>query len=436
MNRPIELLLRRHTGGTGLLWAGPVWTADGYGEVARSFVTGLHRIGFPVRAQHVGPDQRHLLPPGMVAEVAATLDTPLGPRPVGVLHGLPDMFLAWCCDGVGRTAGCTIFETHSIPAPWVLACGAVDEVWVPTRFNVDTFAGAGVRRERLVKLPYGVDAAFYQHDPSGAPAAQHPFRFVYISYFDYRKGFDLLLEAYLQEFSAGDGVELIIKTSPPPGAPVGADQRTLLRHLLGSRGAGVDLASPGLPPVTIITSSLSQEEVRALLASASLYISTDRANGWGMPTHQAMAMGVPTAAIDWSGSTEFMTAENSLLIPPDDDLEPVDPRLVEARPLYQGQQWARVRTEVVRSVMRRAVQEPAELARLADAARAHVHRHFTVEAAAANVREHIEAMTVRAGRGEPLARPRRRWERAPGAAQRVISRARARWSQALVPGPS
>lgn len=436
MNRPMGLLLRRHAGGTGVLWAGPIWKADGYGEVARSFVTGLYRIGFPVRAQHVGTDERHLLPSRVVDEVTATLRTPLGPRPVGVLHGLPDMFQAWCCRGVGRTVGCTIFETHSIPAPWVLACGAVDQVWVPTQFNVESFAGAGVRRDRLAKLPYGIDTDFYRPVPRATPDAGQPFRFLYISYFDYRKGFDLLLDAYLREFRAGDGVELVIKTSMPPGVPAGADQQTLLRHLLGHRGTGIDLDAGDLPPVTILTSSLSQDEVRALVTTANLYISTDRANGWGMPCHQAMAMGVPTAAIDWSGSTEFMTAGTSLLITPDAELEPVDARLVEARPLYRGQRWARVRTDAVRSVMRQAVRQPQELAQLARRGQQHIIRHFSVEAAAANVQRHVESMRVPEARGIPVARPRGRWERAPGMAQRVVARARDRLTATRRAGPA
>jgi hypothetical protein len=43
------------------------------------------------------------------------------------------------------------YETDSVPAHWVKACNddSVDEIWVPTRFNMLTFAQAGIRPSKL-----------------------------------------------------------------------------------------------------------------------------------------------------------------------------------------------------------------------------------------------------------------------------------------------
>jgi O-antigen biosynthesis alpha-1,2-mannosyltransferase len=36
--------------------------------------------------------------------------------------------------------------------------------------------------------------------------------------------------------------------------------------------------------------------------------------GWGLPTHEAMAMGLPVITTNWGGSTEFVTPNSGLLI--------------------------------------------------------------------------------------------------------------------------
>ena len=45
------------------------------------------------------------------------------------------------------------------------------------------------------------------------------FCFVYCFGYDWRKGFDVLLAAYLQEFDAGEPVALLLKVFDPPGGP-------------------------------------------------------------------------------------------------------------------------------------------------------------------------------------------------------------------------
>src|SRR5262249_20411542 len=97
---------------------------------------------------------------------------------------------------------------------------------------------------------------------------------------------------------------------------------------------------------------------------------TERASGWGMPCMEAMAIGKPVAAIAWGGSTEFMHAQNSLLIRPTGRLVPVGERLVEDRRIYRGHPWAEVRVNEARRVLRLA---HAQREILPDLARSGMH---------------------------------------------------------------
>lgn len=56
--------------------------------------------------------------------------------------------------------GRTMFETDRIAPDWVAACNRMDEVWVPSQFNVDSFASSGVERSKLFVVPSAVDSNF------------------------------------------------------------------------------------------------------------------------------------------------------------------------------------------------------------------------------------------------------------------------------------
>jgi hypothetical protein len=121
----------------------------------------------------------------------------------------------------------------------------MDEIWVPTAFHISTFANSGVKREKLFVVPEPVDVKFFdpQREVGALPLAEfvtspkniseHAFKFLSIfkvAFSDFfekiilsvicgvqwekRKAWDVLLEAYLTEFTATDPVVLYILTNP------------------------------------------------------------------------------------------------------------------------------------------------------------------------------------------------------------------------------
>jgi glycosyltransferase involved in cell wall biosynthesis len=261
----------------------------------------------------------------------------------------------------------------------------MDEVWVPSEFNRETFSRSGVKREKLRVVPYSVDIQYFQPitERYSIPRLKK-FSFLYVSFWDWRKGFDLLLEAYLQEFTDRDDVSLLIRTNDPdPKAPKSAQE--LRQILLSSIDPSVALTRKNLPHFEILTEPLSQDDLRRLYNTCDLYISTDRANGWGMPCMEVMAMGKPAATINWSGSTQFMNGTNSLLIEPTGRLISIDPRLAGARPLYAGHQWAEVSVSEVRRVMRFAFENPESLQHIASQGMRDVRAHYSLAVGATRI---------------------------------------------------
>lgn len=370
---------------TGIVWAGPVFDPAGYGSVSRNFLRGLAELGVPLKAVNLGEDHSDLLPEAVNAQLRGLLDGNAGKHPLEIVHYEPGSFARIRnIEFPAARIGCTIFETDRIPHHWVKACNEMDEIWVPSRFNRETFANSGVARRKIRVIPYSVDTDFYRPISERFEIRDRKsFAFLYVSFWDWRKGFDLLLSAFIGEFTKRDDVTLIIRTNDPePRSPKSADElRQLLLASAGIRSASIE----DLPHIALITEPLTQQELRKLYNSCDLYISSDRANGWGMPCMEAMAMGKPAATIDWSGSTEFMNAANSLLIRPTGRLIPVDRRLVEHRPIYSGHLWAEVTVEEVRRVMRHAFNSRDELQAIAKRGFTDIRENYSLLAGATRV---------------------------------------------------
>ena len=126
--------------------------------------------------------------------------------------------------------GRTMFETWSLPAPWVPRLNEMDEIWVPTEFNVDSFRRAGVTVPLHV-VPGGIDADVYRPDaaPLDIPGLRST---VFLSVFEWtlRKGWDVLLEAWAEAFDRDDDAQDDVRRS-----------RHLAQAVAGGVGAeGVD----------------------------------------------------------------------------------------------------------------------------------------------------------------------------------------------------
>lgn len=65
---------------------------------------------------------------------------------------------------------------------------------------------------------------------------------------------------------------------------------------------------------TLITNSLSDDEMLWLLNSCDVYISLHRTEGLGLGMLEAMSLGKPVIATKFGGNLEFMTEQNSILI--------------------------------------------------------------------------------------------------------------------------
>jgi glycosyltransferase involved in cell wall biosynthesis len=137
--------------------------------------------------------------------------------------------------------------------------------------------------------------------------------------------------------------------------------------------------------------SLERPALMQLIASADCFVSLHRAEGFGYTMAEAMYYGVPVIASGYSGNLEYMTHENSLLVP-------CTERLVDVAdgPFQRGSVWGDPDIDAAAELMRRVVSDRAEAQRIGEQGRLSVLGKLTT----ASVAERLRGCLLRAGRAQ------------------------------------
>ena len=364
-----------------------------------------------------------------------------------------------------------MFETNTIPSEWVSRCNALDEIWVPTHFHVETFAAAGVIRSKIFVLGEPVDTEFFNpsrvktptilpmgrllsidagaggpdagagagaaaraSDPAGAnytgagaggaaEAADKPFRFLSIFKFEDRKGWDVLLSAFIDVFArthpSTPAVELYLLTNTfhsdlkltdevksfiqaklatlASAAAATADatpDNTGTASTDANTGRGKEGRAAGgrglhVPAIYVIDTHVPQRELPSLYAAADCFVLPSRGEGWGRPHVEAMAMGLPVIATNWSGPTAFLTVNNSYPL----DIDGLE--AVPSGPFRKHHRWASPCAAHLRQLMAHVVSHPNEAKEKGAQARADMKAWFSPQRIAADIETHFKRIQAK-----------------------------------------
>jgi glycosyltransferase involved in cell wall biosynthesis len=270
-----------------------------------------------------------------------------------------------------RRVAYVVWETTVMPPDKVAVLRTMDEVWTPSSWGRGILVDNGLDAEKVGVVPEGVDVETFSPG-EGEREEGRPFRFLFVGKWEARKGVELLVEAFCEEFRADEPVELVLHGWNPYLPSFDLDEH--VRRVVGERRAA---------PVTA-SHPLTEDALVRLYNSCDAFVLPTRAEGWGLPVTEAMACGLPVIVTDYSAPAEYLSDDCAYLIPVE--------KLVPVRDHYffpSGDAlgvWAQPDAGRLRGLMRHVYENPEEAREKGRRARALVCARLTWDHAAATAR--------------------------------------------------
>lgn len=331
-----------------VLYTGALFDSSGYAEAARNYVSALIDCAdIELSVQSVSFESWKTNLEGFQQKVQPYLGRNIGRPDVHIIHLTPENFPRFKLPGV-KTIGMTVWETDRLPDSWIALCNSVNEIWVPCDWNVEVFKKSGVQVP-ITKVPHCVNTKEFETVTNVESISQqiNPTRFNFYSIFQWsaRKNPEGLLRAYLSEFNSSDNVNLILKTYQLNNSA--QDKQSTIDAI---QRVKFDLQLTNLPPILLIHGGLSRDEILTIHNCCDCFVLPHRAEGWGVPHFEALAMGKPVIATGYGGNLEYMQLANSWMLS-----FFMTPVAGMGRATYNGKMnWAEPNLENLKDQMRQA----------------------------------------------------------------------------------
>ncbi len=323
-------------------------------------------------------------------ELAARMGQPLADADVTIRHRWPPDLDR---PARGRHVMMQPWEYGSVPRRWVeaVATGQVDQIWAYTRYVRDCYVNGGVDPTRVAIVPPGVDPDRFHPGlaPHEAVDAKASFRFLFVGGTLYRKGIDLLLQAFSEEFSVEEDVALVIKD-------MGVN--TYYRQQTAEAPIQKLQEDPTCAEILYLPQDLPGDQIPRLYAAADALVHPYRGEGFALPVAEAMACGLPVIVTRGGAADDFC---------PDDVVYMVDSGRQAI--LFDGEEtvaqtWM-LDPDVgsLRQQMRTVFEDRDEAQRRGMRGSAHIHSQFTWKDSARKAQAALEALdALPAGGGTSL----------------------------------
>jgi len=210
----------------------------------------------------------------------------------------------------------TTYELENIPRYWGEALNQYDCVITPSKWSKDIMVEQVTVPIHVVG--WGIDPKiyhpqeFFSHKYDNERDEKQPFVFASIFQWTERKSAYELIQAYLQEFSSEDNVELILRGTLMVGSPM--DQVAIKMKILDWQSKLWKLyGKKNFPIVRLIVNTVDDNQMRHIYQSADVSILVSRGEGFGLPILESMACGTPVITTAWGGQMDYYQDDDLLI---------------------------------------------------------------------------------------------------------------------------
>ena len=193
-----------------IAWHSIVNFPSGYAVSSKNIMLALDRKHVDVRYKYVyGKNTPFPVKEDKISEnyiINILTGRPFDDLPIQVVYGQGDVFHK----NTGRyKIGFTMLEVSGIPGTWVENANRMDEVWVPSHFNIETFRDSGVKVP-IYTIPLGTDPDLFN---PFIKSFRQTDKFTFLSVFEWgeRKNPEKLLSSFSKEFQYDKDVQLVCK---------------------------------------------------------------------------------------------------------------------------------------------------------------------------------------------------------------------------------
>ena len=274
-----------------------------------------------------------------------------------------------------------LWELEDFPQEWLGSIHLVDEIWTPAEFISNTLRKYTDKPVRTV--PYCISAPVddaFDRKHFGLPED----KFLFLMMFDSgsimeRKNPLGTIAAFKQAVGRDNkDVGIVIKINELEQSQKDIEY--------------IHSVLDGYDNIYIITGTFSKKEVNSLTKCVDVFVSLHRAEGFGLVLAEAMLLGTPTIATNWSANTEFMNSDVACM---------VDYQMIELEkdlpPFKKGYRWADADVSQAAMYMKKLYEDQAFYQTLRENAQAHIKKHLSMERSVSIVEERLNEIYAQNG---------------------------------------
>ena len=198
----------------------------------------------------------------------------------------------------------TVWESTKLPDDWIEPLTRCDYVWTASRWGKEVFIQNGLNPERVFVIPEGVDPQIFnphQKTYDGFSKIKG-FKFFTVGKCEPRKSTRELIIAFDLEFHHDPDVFMVLACHNPFISKFKI--QTFVQNLwLRNYNKFLYVSRAG-----------THEQIAQIMAACNCGVFPTKAEGWGLPILESMALGKPTIVTDYSGVTEYANQSNAILL--------------------------------------------------------------------------------------------------------------------------
>jgi glycosyltransferase involved in cell wall biosynthesis len=282
---------------------GIFYDASGYAKVNRNLAYELDKLGVKVKV-----DPKNSVNQLKESELAPIVK--LSNNTISKKHILIDSIIptfAEASSGKYKILYTTI-ESYSIPPQFLESCQLYNEIWLTSQWSASILKKQIPEKPIYVVVP-GINETLYSENGEKFNLGSQVNGFVFLSVFSwsYRKGYDVLLNAYMDEFSSKDDVSLILMSRYQSGRS--RYEKNKIKEDIDK--IMLNFPNKDLPQVVRLNKILDENDMPKLYRACNAYVSLTRGEGIGLTPMEASACGLPVIMTNCSGQQEYLRTDNS-----------------------------------------------------------------------------------------------------------------------------